>query len=167
MIKYLIAILLIAGSLHAEGSWEEYRRLKAQSFESVSLTVKNYIDMATVAKELKRPDIEAWSYNNAAYELINEFRRVTNYDKYNTDIANAPTRKNAMGINPRALLREEFRETLRNHKQLITDASSYIQAAVSVAYRPETDSFIDKKLGKKIKSNDGFIMWVLKFTETN
>jgi len=169
MFKYIvIAILMFAGSLQADDLWSQYRSLRSQKFESVSLTVKNHLDIAAVAKQLNRSDIEAWNYNNAAYVLIKEFRKVTTYDDFNRQISAASSKHEKIGgkESPRLMKRNEFRKVLQANWQLLAEAQEHLHKAIGIGYNPEKDRFIEKDLGVKINSNQDFIRWVYRFMES-
>lgn len=159
MIKYLVVMLLMSSGLYAGDAelWAKYKELKSNTYADVTLTVQNHLAIADVAKQLNRNDIAAWNYNNAAYVLIKEFRKQTNYTEFNKQISKAKSGE------PRKAKRNEFRDVLGAHWGLLAEAQEYLFKASGLAYNADRDSFLDADLGKKVNSNQDFIRWVHNF----
>ena len=119
---------LLAGNA---ADWAKYNTMKGATYGSLSETALAKVQLAEFAKEnLGRPDIAGWNYNNAAYEVIKDFKSKTNYDTATAALFAAPKGK-------RAALRADLKLALKSNEVLLAIASDYLSRAKAVTKNPD------------------------------
>ena len=154
MRSLVLAFLCFAAvSAHAanSGAWAEYQALKANQFTSLTQSAENHLKMAEVANRLGKVDIEVWNYNNAAYDIINEFKVETNYDATTAKIDSDKR-------DVRKADRESFKASLKAHILLLQNADSKLNNT-NVLHKNVSQQ-------KAIESNRSFIRWVNGFVNS-
>ena len=146
----LVVLSFLAVSLSAanSGDWAQYQSLKANSFTSQTLTAQNYVAMAQTVQRLKRTDIEAWDYNDAAFALINDFKANTNYTAATAKIS-------ADKGEVRKADRVSLKQVCAANIVELDQAHGYLVKASEVATKADVKA--------AIKSNKDFIRWVKSF----
>jgi len=149
----LAFLCFAAVSVHAanSGDWAQYQNLKANQFTSLTLTAQNHVQIAKLGKQMGRVDIEVWNYNNAAYDLINQFKAVTDYDA-------ATAKIDADKREQRKTDREAFKTTCKANLAILDQAKQYLNQTATL-HRTESQK-------KAIDSNKSFIRWVNGFVKS-
>jgi hypothetical protein len=126
--------------------------MKTDAYSAVSATVDAKIAIAEFAAEkLGRSDIAGWNYNNAAYDLIKQFKVVTNYEVATADLLNTPSGHRDAKL---ADLKATFEGNI-----------ALLQLAGQILDKAETTGG-DNGFKSKIKSNRKFIYDIKKLIAT-
>ncbi len=141
--------------------WHIYKTSKARATKYIS---ENNLDSiiiylnraAEAAYELSREDIATWQLNNIGYYSINEFKKITDYDRRMQQLA---TMKN---LKEKGLYLEETKSVFAKHFHILSNAENYLYKAQIM------DSELEKSDRTEIiDRNIQFIDWVNNFITDN
>jgi hypothetical protein len=155
---FVLCGIVSAGPWKSYSAFQEYLSLRnaAKQAETEGNTfnaVSNYLKAAEIASKSADANIQAWQINSAAYSLITQFKKLTNYDEKIQKLTNMQPGKEKIAY------QKEFAEILNLQFPLLQEAQSILEKTKDLGGELEAKD--------KITSNMDFIAWVKDFIAAN